>query len=297
MISDWDDLRYVLAVARRGSLSRAAADLRVNHSTVFRRLSAIEDTVGVPLFERGPDGYVATVFGDAVVRAALAAETAVSSAERTILGSDAVLEGAVRVTTTEDVAIMLLARPLAAFATAHPGIEVTITVSHAFFNLSRREADVAIRPSREPAGDMVGRRVARLPVTGFAASSYLAKYGRPTTPEDLADHRLIAGDDDIQHVPSVRWLERHVGQSNVALRSNSFLVQRKAVAAGLGVAVLPTFLAVGLKGVEPLWPALADLDSELWLLTHPDLRRNARIRTFLDFMYGRLRRDFGRAKK
>jgi DNA-binding transcriptional LysR family regulator len=156
---NWDDLRLVLAVVREGTLSGAARDLRVTHSTVFRRLGAIEGRLGVRLFERFRDGYSATPAGEAAAALATRFADDFVALERRLSGQDLRPSGTVRIATTDTISAMLM-RHVPALRAAHPEISLEVTVSNAVANLTRREADVAIRPTPEPPETLVGRRIA-----------------------------------------------------------------------------------------------------------------------------------------
>ncbi len=161
---DWDDLRYFLSVGRQGSLSAASKQLNVNHSTVLRRIASLEHKLGVRLFERHPTGYVMTLAGEEL-RARLAnVADQIESAQRQLSGRDIALSGSIRITTTDTLAHGLLTPYFAKFRRVQPGIQLQLTMSNAFFSLSKREADVAIRPSNTPPENLIGRRVGRRPL-------------------------------------------------------------------------------------------------------------------------------------
>jgi DNA-binding transcriptional LysR family regulator len=280
----WDELRLVLAIGRSGTLSGGARELAIDHSTAFRRLGALEARIGVRLFDRARDGYVATPAGEALIAAAARFDDTVGELERRLAGEDLRPSGTVRVTTT-DTLLGLLAPLLAAFRAAHPDILLEVVAANEFFTLTRRDADVAIRPAAQAPDALVGRRVAEIASALYAAPSYLA--GRPDG-SDLDAHDWIAPDETLGHLGSAQWLRAKVPQGRVVCRSNSLLALAAAARAGLGVTPLPCFLADPDSGLERVRPPLPEMASALWLLTHPDLRRVARIRAFLDFMALRL---------
>lgn len=291
----WSDLQSFLAIARSGSLAGAARMLAVNHSTVFRRLNALEEQLGVRLFERHATGYAPTAAGEEMVAVAERVEDEVLELERRLLGRDIELRGTLRVTTTDTLAQSLLARHLRTFHDAYREIALELLTSNAFFSLSRREADVALRPSRQPDETMVGRRLAEIAVALYASRDYVARHGRPDRSDALAGHALVTGDSSLAHLPATRWLTSRASSQAVtlALRCNSWMSQLAAARAGLGLVALPCFLAdpePELVRVLPPEPALA---SELWLLTHADLRRTARVRAFMDHMAAGIRQDRG----
>jgi len=288
---DWNGLRLVLAIARQGSLNGAACALGVNHSTMFRRLNALEAALGVRLFERSPSGYAPTAAGEAMLACARRVEEEVLGIERRLLGGDVRLSGTLRVTTTDTLAQGLLMPQLCAFRAAYPEIALELITSNVFFSLSKREADVALRPGRQPEEAMVGRKLADLAVAVYGAHDYLARHGRPADPADLAGHALISGESSLAHLGAVRWLARHAPDRAIVMRCNSWMSQLAAVRSGAGLGALPCFLADPLPELARVLPPQPAMTSELWLLTHPDLRRTARVRAFMDALARGLRRE------
>jgi len=275
------ELRTLLAIAREGSLAGAARRLRVNHSTVFRRLGAIEARLGTRLFERQGGSYVTTAAGEDLLRTAERVEAEVEALERRLSGQDLRLTGSLRLTAPDDVAEVLVMPLLTAFRHAYPDITVELAVDNRMLNLTRREADVALRPTRQPPDTLAGRRIA-----GLASAVYRGA-GRGAQ----ADARWVAWEEGGGPPLVARWLTDHVDRHVIGYRSNSMLNQASAIRAGLGRGVLPCFLGDRDAGLERSAPPLPELATELWLLTHPDLQRTARIRALLDFLYESLRRQ------
>lgn len=276
---DWNDYRLVLAVGRAGSLNGAAKSLRVSHPTVFRQINAIERKLGVRLFERARDGYSPTAAGEDVIAAAAELETRIEAVERRLAGRDERPSGTIRVTTTDTLLFGLLPPVFAAFRRAHPQIVLEVVADNAVYNLSRREADVALRPSGGPPDNLVGRKIANI-----AFAVYRPKRWRVRDGDDLTAHDWVAPDDSLSHLNSSRWLAREGYDRRATYRANSLLSLRDAAAQGLGLAVLPCYLGDRMPGLARVGEPVAELRNELWLLTHPDLRRVARVRVFMDEM-------------
>lgn len=274
----WDNLRIFLAVARAGSLSGAARTLGVNHSTVFRRIGAFEEALGVRLFERQPGGYLLTPAGEELRDGALRVEEEIASLSRKVTGQDLRLSGTVRVTTIDMLAFGLLPRHLAGFRDAYPGIEVELVVGNVALNLSRREADVALRVGNAPAETLVGRRVGRLAFAVYGSAGYRDRRPEP----DLALHDWIGFDSE--HEALVRRMARFLAEVKPTLRTNSVAAALSAAKAGLGLAPLPCGLADLEADLVRVAPLPDEFTLDLWLLTHEDLRQTARIRAFLDFL-------------
>ena len=276
--SDWDDLRLFLAVARAGSLSGAARELGVNHSTVFRRMNGFEERLGVRLFERLPSGYVLTPAGEETREAALRIEDEVATLGRKVSGQDLRLSGTIRITTIDMLALGLLPRHLAAFRAAYPGIELEVHLTNAALDLGRREADVALRVGNEPPEALIGRRVGRLAFAVYGSSEYCAS--RPDVP--LKRHEWIGLESE--HAPLARRFAKFLPDMKTIFRANSIAASIAAAQAGIGLAVLPCGLADPDPGLRRVADLPDDFALDLWLLTHEDLRRTARIRAFMDFL-------------
>jgi DNA-binding transcriptional LysR family regulator len=277
---DWDDLRVVLAVFREGSLSGAARRLGVTHSTVFRRLGAIEEQIGARLFERFRDGYVPTPAGEIAAEAAARLENEVLTLERKLSGQDLKPSGTVRITTTDTLATILM-RHLPAMRAVHPEIQFEVAISNAMANLTRREAEIAIRPTPEPPEILVGRRVADIAHAIYGSRTYLSQHGD----KDLSAHDWVALDDALASTVIGRWIHKNLHAAHITCRVDALPALRDAALAGLGLALLPCYLGDPASGLHRLTPkALAEPRSGLWLLTHEDLKRTARIRATLDFL-------------
>jgi DNA-binding transcriptional LysR family regulator len=258
----------------------AARSLALNHSTVFRRLGALEAQIGVRLFERFRDGYTATAAGEEVIALAGRIDADVTAIERRLAGQDLRPSGLVRVTTT-DTMVDVLMPMLASFHSAHPEIALELAASNAIFNLSRRDADVAVRPAVEPPELLVGRRVATIAFALFASTDYLKR--RPVR-LPLEQHDWAAPDDTLAHLNVAQWINATIPPERIVLRTGSLVTLQAAVRAGMGMAPLPCYLGDTDATLRRIGPAMAEFDAGLWLLTHPDLRRVARIRAFMDFM-------------
>lgn len=273
---NWDDLRLFLAVARAGTLAGAARALKVNHSTVFRRIGAFEEAIGVRLFDRMPNGYVLTAAGEAMQESALRVEEEIAALGRRVTGQDLRLRGVVRITTVDMLAQGLLPRHLLAFRRAYPSIEIELTVGNATLSLTRREADVALRVGNQPPEVLVGRRAGRLVFAVYGATGA----GKITAP--LAEQPWIGF--NAEHAPLVREFGAFLPGVDPAFRVNSVAAAISAAKAGIGLATLPCAIADREPGLMRVALLPDSFTLELWLLTHEDLRRTARIRAFLDFM-------------
>jgi DNA-binding transcriptional LysR family regulator len=279
-----DDLRLIRAVSDAGTLTGAASRLGIDHSTAFRRLGAIERRLGAHLFERARDGYTPTPAGETAAAAAQRILEDLADTERRLAGEDLRPSGIVRVTTT-DTLLGLVSPIFAALRAASPEIVVELVVANSFFTLTRRDADIAIRPSATAPENLAGRRIARLATAPYAAPAYLA---RRNSRAGLAADEWIGFEDSLGHLGSARWLEENIAPDRIVHRANSLLALQSAARAGMGVAALPCYLGDPDPALRRVHPPLPAMEASLWLLTHPDLRRVARIRAVLDFVADRL---------
>lgn len=291
---DWDDLKYFLAVARKGSIRGAAVALGVNHSTVSRRIDACERKLGVRLFERLPSGYLMTPAGEDMMESARRMEEEAAAIDRRVAGRDKRLSGPLRVTMPDAIAQKLLMPDMAAFSDNHPEIELELMISYAFADLNKREADVAIRVTNDPPGHLVGRRIVKYAKAIYASHDYLARHDPTGDPASLS---WIGWDCT---VPDPQWVrESAYPRAQVRNRAHHVMVQVEAAKAGMGLAMLPCFVGDTEPELRRLPAAEPVPDREIWLLTHEDLRNTARVRRFLDCMAEALlaRRDLLEGKR
>lgn len=280
-----DDLRLAIAISEAGTLLGAARTLGIDHSTAFRRLGALERDLGTRLFERSRSGYLPTAAGDAVIAAARRVDDEIIELERRLAGADLRPSGILRVTIT-DSAVDLLTPLFAAFGAAHSQIALEVAISNQFFTLSRRDADVAIRPSRDVPEDLVARRIAGVATALYAAPAYVASRSRLA----LEDHSWLAPDDSLSHLASARWLRARISSERVRYRASSLVPLQVAARAGMGIAPLPCYLGDRDAALVRVKGPLTEMASTLWILMHPDLRRVARVRAFVDFIVPQLDR-------
>ncbi|WP_247893608.1 LysR family transcriptional regulator [Azospirillum endophyticum] len=291
--NNWDDLRYLLAVARHGSLSAAARVLGVNHSTVLRRVTALEQAMGAQLFDKMPGGYVLTSAGDEMHRVAQKMEEDLAAANRLLSGRDTQIGGSLRVTTVDILTLYILPRHVAAFRRRHPELRVDLVAAEASLSLTRREADVAIRATNRPPENLVGRAVSGLAFAVYGATSYLERAGGAGAPGpgDLDRHPWVGLDESFDHTNLAHWMKRMVPAPSVGYRVNSVAGAVEAVRAGIGLGLLPCGVVDRDPAFRRIGDPMAEADAKLWLLTHEDLRHMGRVRAFLDFMADALTRE------
>lgn len=288
----WDDLRIVKAIADHGNLVAAATALQVNHSTVSRRLTALETCLGVCLFDRRRSGYVATDAGSELVALAGRLELEILSVARRVSGHAQGLKGELRMTTSDALLLDFLTPIVARFQTANPQIRIEVSVGNSALNLARGESDIAFRATLAPPENLFGRKVATIA---------WAVYGRkPVQPLPMPQARELVGMPWVSYGKGLSGLwafdfvEQTVAAEQVIYRSDSVAGVAAAIAAGIGVGLLPCMhgdLQPGLVRLSPVQPEVYD---ELWILTHPDIRKSGRVHAFMQHCAEAIiaRRDF-----
>lgn len=279
-ILSWDDLRLALAIGNSGTLSGAARDLHVSHATVYRRLGQLESNLGVALFQRSRTGYTPTAAGDAIIATARQMQQQVQSVERQVMGRDLTPTGIVRITTTDSLFEGLLAPLLPAFKEAYPAISLEIALSNQVFSLTKREADIALRPANKPPESLVGRRVGVIEQAVYAAKAAEALAGE----DNWQSQDWIGPDEQMRYRELTQWMEEQQLNGQCRYRLDTVLGMYQAARNGLGLAVLPCYLADRDEMLQKLSAPLPALAVDLWLLTHSDLRNTARIRAVMDFI-------------
>jgi DNA-binding transcriptional LysR family regulator len=277
---NWDNLRYVLMVANRGSISAAARELGVNRSTVLRRINTFQENLNCRIFDRSDSGYVLTSEAEKMIDAAREVESTLLDMQRQIAGHELKLEGELRVTTTDTFMSSLLGPYLASFRRQHPHIVVDLLVTNNILDLNRRDADVAIRPTLHADARLVGRRLRDVDFGIYAGRELLSVADR----ENVFDGRWIGFVDDIMQSPIGAWFAAAVEADKICLRCDSFVSVRIAAEAGIGLALLPCLLGDASTELTRLPADTSELTTGLWALAHPDLVRSARVHAFIEHL-------------
>ena len=280
---DWDDLKYFLACARTGSLSKAGQSLKVDQTTVSRRLGTLEWAIGARLFDRVAQGMVLTPAGEALLETAQQVEHGALEIARRASGSDARLEGVVRIATSETLSVSFLTRQLVSLHEAHPDIELELVTGTASTSLLKREADLALRAGPKPTqGSLVVKKIGRHDFHLYASEAYCTRHPTAGPAGPLDGHDVVAYCDELSQIPPMKWIDENAKGARVVLRTNSLLSAAEASLGGWGLAALPGFVgdARGLVRVidEPI------AHSEFWLVVHPDLQHVGRIRAVIEHL-------------
>jgi DNA-binding transcriptional LysR family regulator len=281
---DWDNLRFFLELARSGTLVGAARRLAVDHTTVARRIQALEKQVGTALFSREADGHRLTEAGRRLQPQVEAMENAFLTVESATPASDEGLSGLVRIGATEGFGTIVLAPQLALFAQQHPKLVIDLLAMPRLVHLSRREADIVISLERPARGPVVVAKLTDYVLRLYASKPYLAKHGAIRTREDLRGHTFISYVDDLLFSKELQYLDELYRPDSFALRSTSILAQHQATVAGAGIAVLPAFIAERDQSLRRVLPDEANFTRTFWMSVPAETRHLARMKATWDFL-------------
>jgi DNA-binding transcriptional LysR family regulator len=284
---EWSDLTVILAICRAGSLSGAARLLGNNHSTIFRKINAIEEKTGVRFFERLPDGYIMTEAGQTAMRYAERIEGEVHALGREVLGQDMRLQGKIRVTAPEGITTQMAPKLFADFCRLNPGVSIEMSGGSSALDLSRREADVAIRATPKPPDTSLGRKVCDFRFGIYSSPQYLKQ--NKDKPLQEQSWSLIQGTVDwlVPHI----WKKKAHGERQTIFSSSTSIAVINATAEGMGFTLLPCYLGDADSRLVRVGDLAEPLTIELWILTHPDLRHTARVKALIAYLYEALKKE------
>jgi len=270
---NWDDLRFFLALSREGSVSGAGRVLSVKHTTVARRISALEAQMGSRLFDRLPSGYVMTQVAENLFPHALAMEELAQAADREVFGMDTQLSGSLRLAASYDVLTRLITPRLHQFTEQYPGIEIELLSSTSLVDLASRQADIALRLSPRPPEYLIGREVVPLQYGVYASARYLRKR--------RSGEKLILWEHD-RDTPE--WVSAHFPSGRVVARVSEIMTMMDAVKNHLGLARMPCYVADAEPSLRRIDVPLNASKWGVWVLSHVDLRSTARVRVCREFL-------------
>lgn len=287
MKQNWDDLRFFLAVCRTNSFIAAAGRLHVTHSTVSRRITALEESLDTQLFLRTEKGCRLTPAGEALLPYAEQLETTVMNLEESVHGKDSQLSGTIRIGAPDGLGNCFLATHLGEFQQRHPQLEVELIAVPMYYSLTKREIDILITITKPSSGNIVARKITDYRLGLFASRSYLAARPKITKQEDLAEHDLVDYIEDLLYDENLKFLSEFAPNQKARFRSSTVVGQMNAVVAGAGIGVVPYFMA----HTEPtLVPVLPDFHTDrwFWLQVNPDSRQLARVRATIDYIVSQI---------
>lgn len=281
---DWDNLRFFLEVSRAGRLTTAARRLGVDHTTVSRRLQALEKSMGIQLFLREPTGYQLTEAGRNLLPRVEAMESASMAIEQALPNPEAKLSGQVRIGATEGYGSLMIAGQLAALGKRYPHLNIDLLALPRAVRLSRHEADIVITLDRPERGPFIVTKLTDYVLRLYAAKSYLAQHAPLREREDLSAHPFVSYVEDLLFSKELLFLDGLVDSRSVGLRSTSVLAQQEAVAAGAGIAILPAFSADVDPRLQVVLPDEVSFSRTFWMLMPIEFKDVARIRVTWDYL-------------
>jgi DNA-binding transcriptional LysR family regulator len=281
---DWNDLRAFLAIARSGRLTAAAARLGIDHSTLSRRIAALEHSLRTKVFDRSPSGYTLTEQGRRLLPIGEEMERLAIGAGEAVGGTSTSVAGTVRIGSPEGFGSYFLAPRIAGLKDRHPRLKIQLVAAPAVFSLARRDADIVISVSRPPAGRLTVSKLIDYDLGLYAAPAYLRDSPDIGSSEDLFRHRFVSYIGELLHFPELDFLQHVAPGGTTSVESSNLVAQLRATLAGAGLCVLPAFLAGGEDGLVRVLPAEISLTRSLWLTVHQDLAELARVRAAVGFI-------------
>lgn len=291
---DWNHIRAFLAVVEQGSLSGAARALRQTQPTLSRQIHSLETALEVTLFTRGTREMTLTVPGLELLAHVRSMADAAAQISRVATGQSQSVEGMVRISATDAMAAYVLPDCLLALRDSHPGISTELVISSELSDLTRREADIAIRHQRPSQPDLMARLVAEVQVSLFAAPDYLRSLGNPARAEDFAQARFIGFEHPERLIPEISALGIPVTADQVQVTASNGVALYELARKGLGIALLPAAIARDVMGLKQILPGLPEVSLPIWLVAHREVQTSLRIRICFDLLARELGKYRGR---
>ena len=294
MVTDWNDINVAYQVAKHGTLTAAAEALDVHHSTVLRRVNALEERLGTRLFHRHARGYVPTEAGELLTLVAENTQTGFDRMIGKIQGTDTELSGTLVITTVNSMAPNLMPI-LAEFQQKYPQIKLEYAAESRIFKLEHGEAHISIRPGNKPKDpDYVVQHLATTCTTFYGSAEYVAKNGLIQdylNKDEMAKHRFISTINPFNIIEFMSWMNENISEEQIALRSSDFPSFIPAVKAGFGIAPINCWLASTDKALRPMMPPPKEWNYDLWLATHGDMHRTSKVQAFTQFLKERFQQE------
>jgi DNA-binding transcriptional LysR family regulator len=288
---EWSHIQTFLILSRTQRLAAAGRRLRVDHSTVSRHIASLEEAFSVRLFDRRENGFYLTPEGEHLFHAAELMESLMMDVHNEIVGRDLQLTGTVRIGVPDGLGVAFLASRLALFAAAQPGLTIELVAISRVFNLTKREADIAVTFTRPAKGRLIGRKIMDYTLQLYASKSYIEQHHPIEKPADLLDLMVIAFIEDLNPISQLNFLEEIHTALHPGFCSSTVVCQMEAVLAGAGVGVLPRFMAASHPDLICVLPEIVKIKRTFWLSVHADLQRLARVRIICDFITAHMRQE------
>jgi len=290
---NWALVRSFLAVLDAGSVMRAARQIGAQQPTLSRHIAELEAQLGVPLFERTGRGVAPTAIAQSIAEAARQMQAGAEAVSRALTGARHVTSGTVRITASTTAAAFLLPQLILRFHEEEPSIQIELVASNEVSNLLRREADIAVRMVQPAQDALVARKLADVAIVACAHERYLLRAGTPRRPQDLQQHRVLAGDRNESIMQGMQTLGMPAQRSTFPVRTDDFVAYAKLVEAGAGIGFVPRYVVARLPGVVPVLPELKIPTFPCWLAVHREIRASPVIRRTFDFLAAEIRGELG----
>ena len=290
---NWDDLRFFIALSRTESFVSAAIEMKTTHSTVARRISALENSLATQLFYRTEKGCRLTPAGEMLLPFAEQIESTVINLSESVAGKNNQLSGSIRIGAPDGLGNCFLASCLTQLQRVQPVLEVELIAVPMYYSLSKREIDILITVHKPTTGNIVARKLTRYRLGLFATSEYLHDKPKIRCKEDLKGHRFIGYIGDLLYDQDLEFLEEVSPGLTAHFRSSTVVAQLNAVLEGAGIGIIPYFMAHGQRSLVPILPE-SYLERSFWLQVNPDSRQFARVRTTIDFIAARIEENSNR---
>ncbi len=290
---NWNDLRFFLELSRQGKLVRTATRLHVDHTTVSRRITALEKQLDVRLFDKSPRGYQLTDAGLRLLPMAEEIETRSTRLYQDIAGKDARLSGTVRISMPEALGSLIIAPRIVDFRKVHPDIEIELVAETRRMSLSKREADIAINLARPESGRLIAWKLCDYRLKLYGQREYLSQHPPINNLDDLAPHSFVSYIDDLIEMPELRFFESTIKNAHVVFRSSNVTAQFNAILNGTGLGLVHCFMAQNQQSLQIVLTNEISVDRSYWLSVHEDLRHVARVDAVCDFVTRVLRDERG----
>ncbi len=290
MALNWNDLKYFLALCRKNSFVGAAAELKVTHTTAARRITALEEALHTKLFHRTEKGCRLTSAGEELLPYTEQLESIIINLADSVSGYNSELTGAIRIGAPDGIGNSYLASCLGVLQRVHRSLDVELIAVPMYYSLAKREIDILITVQKPVKGNIVTRKITSYKLGMFATREYLENTPKVRCPDDLTGHTFIGYIDDLLFDQDLRFMEEIAPEMNIRFRSSTVVAQMNAVASGVGIGVIPYFMAHREKSLIPVLPE-RNITRGYWLQVHPDTRQLARIRATIDFIVEQVRAD------
>ncbi len=283
MAVNWDDMRYFLALCRKNSFVAAANELRVTHSTVSRRITALEDSMQTLLFHRNEKGCTITPAGEKLIAFAEQMESTVIHLEESVSGYNKQLSGSIRIGAPDGIGNCYLAACLGRLQVLHPSLDIELVAVPMYYSLSKREIDILITVKKPTVGNVIVRKLTNYRLGMFASNEYLDSVTPIKDKNDLKKHKIIGYIDDLLFDRDLQFMEEITPGLTPQFRSTTVVAQMNAVAAGAGIGIIPYFMAHQENRIIPVLPGQI-IERGYWLQVNPESRQLARVRATIDFL-------------